>query len=269
MKRFLGFFFIAISLLSYGVSHSQTKTDTSGEPNTMPSSSEQQNRAVRTPQQHQEQTTVEDRVTVGGKDSPVKNSSNELAKKDFVAIAISIFATGIAFVSWLASRDAIRVTKDIGSAQLRAYLTIRAIEGTLGGASYSSKKVVTVSVFNTGQTPARILSVKHRWVRLTNSGIDDLPQPQTFYKDHISHDWAKTEISQSGIARDETLVCIVKIPKNIQMSFGTSGFMDTFLDFVVVYSDIYGTIYVREHLLRSIRLKTPEECHAIERQVKK
>lgn len=156
MWRFVLSLFVVL-LLCQDVSARQDQTNTADKANASTPVPEQQESAGKAPEPHKKQTTVENEDGIGNQGSLMVERISELAKKTNFTLTVSIIATGIAFASWLAGRDAVKVTKEIGQKQTRAYLSL-----------YDAKFIIDeygwpklhVNVKNTGNSPAKSIGIK-------------------------------------------------------------------------------------------------------------
>lgn len=111
------------------------------------------------------------------------------------ATAVSIFALKWAKASLQASRDAIKITRDIGRAQVRAYIAVSNFEITDFETGKTPK--IKYMVKNTGSTPAL------RWEsRSTLAYVKD-PETHKFRSDFTGWDGTLLDIPSGGKAFQE------------------------------------------------------------------
>jgi len=182
MKRFLVILIFAISLLSYGIGHSQIKTDASDNPDTSSFVTEPQDVANKSPEQHENDSAVENEGIGEGNSSPIIERVNQLADRTDFTLLVSAIATIAAILSWLSSRAAVKITKEMSFVQARAYPGVGAVNYTFtrhdeeAGSFNSGKSGATVGVScefkNYGQTPA------YRFRTSMRLQIVDYPGPE-------------------------------------------------------------------------------------------
>lgn len=152
MKRLLSAIFITL-LLCQNISTSQAQTNASREPNPpSPVVIEEQNTADEKPEPRQEQAKIENEATVGEQNAPLINRIKKLADATNLALFFSFLATVIAFLSWLAARKSVDVTREIGQKQTRAYLSIASVEFVMDREDNMPRLNFTAR--NTGNSPA-------------------------------------------------------------------------------------------------------------------
>jgi len=181
---------------------------------------------------------------------------------------------GIWLVGWtlIATRQGASDSKEASRRELRAYITIDEIVGMLPKrpAHYTtriSRVCTTVSFINTGQTPARVLSVEHRWIELTtNEAQAKFPNSENI-KSRIVGDYEPTEINRTSIASNGKFRGLIIAPNKVGHKIAQNGWVNTYLDIRLRYADIYNNVWEGNYLLESIKLNVPEEVHATEHQI--
>lgn len=261
MKRLVGFIFIAL-LLCNGISAGQTKTDSGNDSNATPPVAEQQDSADKAPNPVQKQTNVENQDAVGDQSSPVIKRISELAKKTNFTLAVSIIATGIAFASWLAGRDSVAVTRDIGQKQTRAYLNAHRVE-------IDTQFGVWVSIFlkNSGNSPARNIKIEAICCRATYNVIGNGKILETkWFTDSIERrhfpdiESGMTKKVSANFIYGHNAICEIMDEPAQSLSMFTT-------EFVMTYTDVFDQTYTVPVSLMSTSFEYPSETDIVLDQV--
>lgn len=193
MKRFLSYIFV-ILILCNPISHAQDKAEPSQSPSETSAAKKSDIPTVGTDTEPNQKPAESDKNTVSSldvtnEDVPVDNRTIEVAEEAngwamwqtiingiglFLLLLTTVFARG----AWLAARNGVKVTRDIGQKQTKAYLSVKSavlwVPVTNGEKGWFSKndvfKFTLKTIFeNTGNTPAHNVSYKFR-VRLFGGG---------------------------------------------------------------------------------------------------
>jgi hypothetical protein len=166
MKLFFTAIFV-ILLLCHDVSAGQTKTDASDNANTPPAVAvEQEKSADKSPKPHQEQSDVEDSNIVGDQGPPLVERVKQLATKTNWALFLSALATVFTGLSWVVSRNGVRVTEKATKAEFQPYIStieeidVEVVEPNRGTTSYELVAYTnSIKIENIGKTPATDVGV--------------------------------------------------------------------------------------------------------------
>ena len=189
MKRFLVLCFTLISVLSHGVGHSQTKANTGDNPNASPPVAQSQNAANDTPERKHNQLHVENDDVLGDKGTPVVTRLSELAKKTNFTLAVSIVATLIAFASWRANKEAVKVTREIGEKQSCAYIKMKDVRV---GHNHSHA-ICEITIENVGNSPCVEGAIKAK-IKSENTLV-----PTSIETDEVRDFYSSDETQKFGI----------------------------------------------------------------------
>jgi len=157
----LTFVFVGL-LLSQDVNARQTKTDSSEQTSPPPAASiETQDTADKSPEPHQQSTTVENPDTIGDENTPLVKRISKVAKTANFAFWVSVVAAIFSGLSWLVGRDANKISSIVSSIQARSYIEIEKV--TIGEESLAEKKIWMAPKINQGLTYMRLnVYLSHR-----------------------------------------------------------------------------------------------------------
>jgi len=210
---------------------------------TMPSVEKQPDEE--TPKPHQEQADVKNDIIFGEQVSPLVERVKQLATKTNWALFLSFLATIFTGLSWVVSKNALRVTQTAIKADLQPYMTFpRSFEFNVitPERGNNSFKLVTysdsVEFSNTGKSPASSVNISAQGKFYAGEGI------------HCDEQGTISELKNGDMLSGDTWYCGIRFefpfPNGNAFSFKRIREMDIYI--TCTFSDMFSAGKTREYV---------------------